>query len=276
MRHPAAIPIFLCLVGTALAQTSSPAPQTDLRIRTLTLISSDLPDADRQRIVSCLEGQTYRQDEFEERVRLRLRDLGYYNARTESAQLTDLRPGVREDPRSISADVSIKVEPGAQYRFGVLEFEHATLFPPAQLRSQFPVESGTLFGQAGSLFNATSISYGLDRLRNLYQAKGHVNFVAIPKTTVDEARHVVNLTIDIDEGKAYVFGWLILDGTEPHAGDGNALIASWARLQGKTYAPALLKDWLASNWPSGREALDHMHAHPDDNLGQVNIHLQFP
>jgi len=275
MRLSAAIPIFSCLIGSALGQAQAPVQQNEVRIRTLALISSDLPDADRQRIVDCFEGQNYRPDEFEERVRLRLRDLGYYNARTESAQLTDLRPGTREDPQANSANISIKVEPGARYRFGVIEFEHATLFTPGQLRSQFPVESGTLFGDSGSLFNATSVAYGLDRLRDLYQARGHINFGAVPKPTLDETRHVVNLTIDIDEGKAYVFGRLILDGIEPHAGLGHALVSSWTSLQGKTYDPELLKNWLASNWPSGKDGLNHMHAMPNEDQ-QVNFRLEFP
>jgi hypothetical protein len=245
MCLPAAIPIVLCLVGAALGQGSSQAPQTEVKIHSLTIVSDQLSFADRERIVSSLQDQTYVPEEFEERVRLSLRNLGYYNARAESAQLS----GMRQEPQESSADVSIKVEPGAQYRFGVIEFQHATLFPPDQLRSQSPVE-------AGSLFNATSVSYGLERLKNLYQTKGHINFGAIPKAEIDEARHVVNLTIDMDEGKAYVFGQLILDGIEPHAGDGNALVSSWAKLRGKSYDPELLKDWFASNWPSGKEGLE--------------------
>jgi outer membrane translocation and assembly module TamA len=264
MRFPTAIPILLCLIGAALGQGSSQAPPAEVRIRSLTIVSDQLSFADRQRIVRSLQSQAYLPEEFEERVRLRLRDLGYYCARAESAQLSSLR----QESQERSADVSIKVEPGAQYRLGVIEFHHATVFPPDQLRSQFPVETG-------DLFNATSLAYGLERLKDLYQTKGHINFGAIPKVEIDEARHVINLTIDIDEGKAYVFGQLILDGIEPHAGDGNALISSWAKLRGKSYDPELLKDWLASNWPSGKEGLNHMHAIPDEGPQQVSFRLEF-
>jgi outer membrane translocation and assembly module TamA len=169
----------------------------------------------------------------------------------------------------MGVDVSVKVDPGAQYRFGVIEFKHATLFPPGQLRSQFPVKEG-------SVFNATSVSYGLERLKNLYQAKGHINFGAIPMATVDAKRHIVDLTIDIDEGRAYVFGRLIFEGIEPHAGDGNALVSSWASLKGKAYDPDLLKDWLAANWPSGKEGLSHMHPIPEESPQQVSFLLEFP
>ena len=103
-----------------------------------------------------------------------LRNLGYYYARVEDAELSAVRTG----QASPSADVSVIVEPGAQFRFGAIQIKHATIFPPDQLRSQFPVE-------AGALFNAASLQYGLDRLKNLYQDKGYINFGAVPLPQVD-------------------------------------------------------------------------------------------
>jgi len=269
MRITAAILTLLVFTAAGNGQSPAPSSQAQPTIRNLTIVSDDLPQADRLRIANSLQGATCDPDEMQERVRRKLRDLGFYNAQVETPEFSQMRrPEMIQGPAPDGIDVSIKVLPGAQYRFGVIEFKHATVFAPDTLRRQFPVE-------AGSLFNVTSVSYGLSRLRNLYQANGHINFGAIPMPTVDEKHHVVNLTIDLDEGKSYVFGPLTLAGTEPHAGDGNALVSSWANLEGKTYDPDLLKDWLAANWPSGNEGLNHMQAMPDESAQQVNFHLQF-
>jgi hypothetical protein len=262
--HAAAAVLSLVLASGAGAQTAISPAQNTIEIRSLTLVSADLTDADRGCVVRSLRGQPYSAGEFEERVRLSLRDLGYYSARVEDAELT----GARQGQAGASADVAVKVEPGALYRIGVVVFHHATLFPPEQLRSQFTFT-------AGSLFNATSIGYGLWRIRNLYEEKGYIDFGAIPTTTVDEAHHIVNLTVDMDEGKPYVFGNLLLDGAEPRAGAEQQLIAAWATLQGKTYNPDDLKDWLTSNWAAGNSDPGHMVAVQNDPR-QINLRLRFP
>jgi hypothetical protein len=263
--------VFTLLVFAATGHTQAPAPmaQPEQRVRNLTIASDDLPAADRLRIARSLQGGNCDPDELQERVRRMLQDLGFYHAQVDRPELSPMRQSEASQSHvADGVDVSVKVLPGAQFHFGVIEFKHATLFPPDKLRSQFPIENG-------SLFNATSVSYGLERLKNLYTALGHINFGAVPTPVIDEKRHEVNLTIDLDEGNAYVFGPLVLDGIEPHAGDGSALLSSWATLQGKPYNPEILKDWLASNWPSGTEGLNHMHAIPDEHPQQMNFRLQF-
>lgn len=268
MRIIAVILILMVLAAAGYSQT--PTPQAEPIIRNLAIVSDDLPAADRARIEHSLQGEICDPDEVEERVRRKLRDLGFYHAQVEKPETFPTRDAeMNQGLPANGVDVSVKVSPGPQYRFGAIEFKHATVFPPEALRSQFPI-------QTGSLFNTASVIYGLDRLKNLYQAKGHINFGAIPMPLVDEKLHVVSLTIDVDEGKAYVFGPLILDGTEPHAGDGDALVSSWSALQGKAYNPDLLKDWLASNWPSGTEGLSHMRAITDESPQQVSFRLEFP
>ena len=118
----------------------------------------------------------------------------------------------------------------------------------------------------------------MERLKILYQQKGFINFGAIPKPAVDESRHVVHLSIDIDEGQPYTFGHLVFDGAKPHAGEGKALTASWASLQGKP-ARILTRSeqvWLSANWPGGTDALNRIKTIPDGVPHEVNIYLQFP
>ena len=63
---------------------------------------------------------------------------------------------------------------------------------------------------------------------------------------IDEARRIVDLTIDMDEGLPVHYGRLILEGTEPRPGVGKSLLDAW-NLEGKLYNPQVLKEWLAAN-----------------------------
>ena len=55
----------------------------------------------------------------------------------------------------------------------------------------------------GDIFSREKVAKGLDNLRNAYRELGHINFTSIPNTTFDEDKKLVNLTIDIDEGKKF-------------------------------------------------------------------------
>ena len=261
MRSAAALLMLLVSVPASQAQSPAPGP---MHVRTLTIVSADLPQADSQRIARALEGKSYDGEELQERIRLSVRNLGYYDVQVDALQVSMPTRG----PAAEGEDVSVKVETGARYTLGAIQFHNATIFPPEQLRSQFPIKTG-------SFFNVTSIQYGLEKLKDLYNDKGYINFGAIPKPAVDGTRHIVDLTLDLDEGKPYVFGHLLLAGVEPHAGAGSELVASWSSLQGKTYNPDLLKNWLLANWPAAPQNPYQMLA-IDNQPHEVNLRIQFP
>ena len=84
--------LFPAILATAaLAQDTAP-PQT-FRVRTLTIVSSTLPEPLRRQIIHDLQGieTDARAEELAERVRQHLRDAGYYNSRAEDAQITAIR-----------------------------------------------------------------------------------------------------------------------------------------------------------------------------------------
>jgi hypothetical protein len=141
------------------------------------------------------------------------------------------------------------------------------------MRKLFPI-------QTGDLFNRTKIVEGLEQLRSLYATEGYVDFVANPVTRFDELHRTIALVIEIDEGNPYGFGRLVLDGVEPHAGAGKALLESWKTLQGRRYSPPLLKRWLAANtseWPSrGAVTSDRIVSAQDLALRVVNVKLLLP
>jgi hypothetical protein len=255
------------LVGVTYAQNSTPSEP--VQVRSLTIISSSLPEADRQRIVHELQGGTYPLEELAQRTRQCLRDAGYYLASAEEPQLSALK----ESPGGRSADVTVVVNPGALYTLGEITFEGAKAFTPDRLRSQFP-------SKTGQHFNATEIGKGLENLRALYVSQGYANFGVIPKPQFNEARHIVELVIGIDEGGPISFGNLRLDGIEPVAGAGKSLLASWKDMKGRLYGPEALKTWLASktfDWPP--EAATKVHTEyiagptPDAAI-DVMLHFQ--
>ena len=141
-------------------------------------------------------------EEDTERVRRALQDRGYFRAGV-SDPITHIRNegGLsfftfrpRQGKR---IDIRIPVEEGPRYRLGGVTFTGNTHVPNVKaLRSQFPTKDG-------ELFNATAIGKGLDNLRKAYGSLGYINFTAVPTPRIDDAKHLVYLDIDIDEGKAF-------------------------------------------------------------------------
>ena len=55
----------------------------------------------------------------------------------------------------------------------------------------------------GEYFNATLFGKGLEQLRKAYGEGGYINMVGTPTPRVDEAKKLVYLNIDVDEGKPF-------------------------------------------------------------------------
>ena len=257
------------LMSIALAQEPTEAPGLPVQVRALTVIANNLPEADRLRIVHAFQGRVYVPEELRERVRQNLRDLGYYESRVEAPEFTQ----EFETSHARSAEVSIKVSPGDQFRFGEIHFQGASVFPQELLRSLFPVETG-------SLFNATAVGKGLEQLMKLYRTNGYVDIGVIPRPEIDSALRTVAFTMDVDEGKLSYFGRLILVGVEPRAGVGKSLIAAWTHVEGKRYNSDLLAKWMTTNapfLPKGETAPEqYVNAHRDPDTQRIDIQLQFP
>jgi outer membrane translocation and assembly module TamA len=216
----------------------------NLRINKLILESTSLPDVDRRRIIAAFHQKAYSpdQDEFTELIRQALRDLGYFKVQINKSDVL-LTP----DAKRKTLDVTARVEPGAQYRLGEISFHSVKVFSSNRLRNAFPI-------QTGHPFNTTKFSNGLDALRQLYATRGFVNMVFNPLPKIDESRHIIDLTLDIDEGKPFNFGRLYLVGVEPHAGAAKALMTSWIPLEGKRFNSLELQKWFDANrstWHAG-------------------------
>ena len=141
-------------------------------------------------------------EEDTERVRRALQDRGYFRGgvgdpithiRNEGGlSLLTFRP--RTGKR---IDIRIPVDEGERYRLGGITFTGNTHVQNVKaLRGQFPTKDG-------ELFNATAVGKGLDNLRKAYSSLGYINFTAVPTPRPDDAKHLVFLDIDIDEGKPF-------------------------------------------------------------------------
>ena len=245
-------------------------PASLVHLRTLTIISSNLPRADRLRVAHALEGGTFKVEELKERVLRNLYDLGYARATAEEPHLSGVS---LETPQQRSANVSIQVFPGKQYRLEAVILEGGRSFSAEQLRDAFHVS-------AGDVFNSTAIGNGLDHVRQLYSTNGHVNFTAVPELHLDEDRSTAVIRVNIDEGPEFDFGRLFLVGKETRAGEANALLSAFAPLSGKPFNEPLLSKWLVKNAAflpnDGKAPLRHVELHLDIGTHRADIHLKFP
>ena len=141
-------------------------------------------------------------DEDTERVRQAYRDKGYFKAlpgepvtkvRDEGGlNFFTLRPSTGK-----RIDILLPIEEGERYRLGGITFTgNKAISNTRALRAQFAQKDG-------EYFNATMFGKGLEQLRKAYGEQGFINFVGTPTPRVDEAKKLVYLDIDIDEGKPF-------------------------------------------------------------------------
>jgi len=245
-------------------------PASRVQVRTLTIISSELPITERLGTTRALEGGTYEVEELKERVQDNLRNLGYARATVEEPYLSGIS---LETPQQRSADVSIQVSPGKKYRVEAVIFEGGHSFSAEQLRDAFHVA-------VGGEFNVRAFREGLERLRQLYETDGRLNFTAVPELEYEEDRRTVVFRVNIDEGNVFNFGRLFFEGKERRAGEADALLRAWTPLSGRPYNPQLLSKWLVENATllpnDGKDPLEYVEEHQDASTHRADILLKFP
>jgi outer membrane protein insertion porin family len=141
-------------------------------------------------------------DEDTQRVREAYRTRGYFKAETSEPEthvrdagglnIFTLRPSTGK-----RIDILMPVEEGDRYRLGGITFTgNKTITNTAALRAQFAQKDG-------EWFNTTMFQKGLTDLRKAYGGQGFINMVANPRPRFDEAKKLIYLDIDIDEGKPF-------------------------------------------------------------------------
>jgi outer membrane protein insertion porin family len=141
-------------------------------------------------------------EEDSERVRVALQDKGYFRAivgdpvthihNENGLSLITFRPKTGK-----RIDIRLPIEEGERYRLGGITFTgNKAVNNVKALRAQFTTKDG-------EYFNYTATSKGLENLRKAYGHLGYINFTAVPNPRVDQAKKLIYLDIDIDEGKPF-------------------------------------------------------------------------
>jgi outer membrane protein assembly factor BamA len=157
-----------------------------------------MPVSDQDEIVASIKEQTYG-DSLEgvtdgalERVRVGWQNHGYFKVLVNGyATALDSTPAGRR------VVLSVHVDEGAQYRLGGIEFKgNRAVLNLEVLRALFPIKDGDIFSR-------DKIGKGLENLRKAYGELGYINFTAVPDTRFDDGKKLINLEIDMDEGKQF-------------------------------------------------------------------------
>jgi outer membrane protein insertion porin family len=141
-------------------------------------------------------------DEDTDRVRQAYRDRGYFRALTSdpTTHVRDaggLNPFTLRPSKGKRIDILMPVEEGERYKLGGITFKgNKAITNTRALRAQFAQKDG-------EYFNATLFSNGLKQLQKAYGEQGYINFVANPVPRPDDAKKLIYLDIDIDEGKPF-------------------------------------------------------------------------
>ena len=111
------------------------------------------------------------------------------------------RPRVELTPDRAFVDITIPVEEGPRFRIRKLDVmetdgagnEVETLAPKQELREMVELDSGDWFSR-------TKIAEGIESMSRLYRDAGYALVEMVPGTDLDEANHLVDVTVNILRG----------------------------------------------------------------------------
>ena len=143
-------------------------------------------------------------EEDTERVRAEFQNRGYFKVLVEDAK-TDIHDTghagfhipLLQAGLGKSVDITMPIEEGARYRLGAITFKNnKAIQKTVALRALFPMKDGDIFSRE-------KVAKGLENLRKAYGEAGYINFTSVPDTKFDDEKKIVNLEIDVDEGKQF-------------------------------------------------------------------------
>ena len=144
-------------------------------------------------------------EEDTERVRMEYQNRGYFKMNIQGEPKTEIHdtghkgtriPLIQAGPGK-AVDITMPIEEGDKYRLGKITFKNnKALTNNAALRNLFPLKDGDVFSRE-------KIAKGLENLRKAYGEYGYINYTGLPNTTFDEDKKLVNVEIDVDEGKQF-------------------------------------------------------------------------
>jgi outer membrane protein insertion porin family len=143
-------------------------------------------------------------EEDTERVRAEFQNRGYFKVLVDEPK-TEIHDTGHEgfhipwiqSGQGKSVDITMPIEEGERYRLGSITFQHNKAIANVKaLRGLFPMKDGEIFSRE-------KVAKGLENLRKAYGEAGYINFTSVPDTKFDDEKKIVNLIIDVDEGKQF-------------------------------------------------------------------------
>jgi outer membrane protein insertion porin family len=143
-------------------------------------------------------------EEDTERVRAEFQNRGYFKVLVDDPKTeihdtghTGFHVPLVQAGLGKSVDITMPIEEGARYHLGSITFKNNKAIQNTNaLRSLFPMKDGDIFSR-------DKIAKGLENLRKAYGESGYINFTSVPDTKFDDEKKIVDLVIDVDEGKQF-------------------------------------------------------------------------
>ena len=142
-------------------------------------------------------------EEDSERVRDAMQQKGYFKAVVQEPKtnIRDTKGITWYMPFKVShgkvVDITLPISEGDQYRLGSIKFTGSKVIKDqSALRKLFPIKDG-------EVFDISLMRKGLENIRKAFGEIGYINFSAVPDTTIDEQKKLINIAVDIDEGAQF-------------------------------------------------------------------------
>jgi outer membrane protein insertion porin family len=167
--------------------------------------------------------KTFDNDKLQEDMEVGIRGLyqnhGYFkvNVNATSLKTIDINKGGIPGPWPVvgakhgkATNITITIDEGPQYRMGKLVFrssdpDQGLIFKTQFLKQVFPLKEG-------DIFDADKIRKSLDTYRKLYGQYGYIDFTPEPLFDVNDAKKIVNLTLQFDQEKQYFVRRITFEG----------------------------------------------------------------
>jgi len=189
-----------------------------------------------------------------ERARRGWRDRGYFEVKVSGDDKV-----LSSGPAAQRIALVIYVDEGLLYRLGGITFRGHKPIPDAKaLRRLFPIRDGDVFA-------AEKISTGLENLRKAYGELGYINFTPLPDTKMDQGKELIDLVIDMDEGKQYFVDKVSVQGLDETSGQ--EILKNFPLKHGQAYNSRLTEEFLVKYSEISLDARRKL----DDRAGTVDI-----
>lgn len=93
--------------------------------------------------------------------------------------------------------ITISIEEGSQFRYGTFELNGVKNFKEAVLKRAYNIREG-------EIVNYTSLKKANEELKKLYSRFGYLDMEPVPEMKLDHDKKVVNVKIQVEEGKQYL------------------------------------------------------------------------